>query len=102
MTWGEQSWDEMFLGYFDLVVPKISGDKAQQVIAAIANVRDPKEIVRKIFEILDTDKDESLSRDEVGPAQKAIFDKLDANGDGKVTKEELTAGLPELAKVILR
>jgi peroxiredoxin len=102
VTWGEQSWDEMLLGYFDLAVPKTSGDVGQKVMAAIANVRDPKEIVTKVFEVLDQNKDEKLTRDEVGPTQKVIFDKLDTDGNGIVTKEELTAGLPELAKLIRR
>ena len=102
VTWGEQSWDEMLLGYFDLATPKNSGDVVQQVMAAIANLKDPKEIVPKIFEILDKDKDGKLSRDEIGPAQKVIFDLMDADADGIVTKEELAAKLPELAKLIRR
>lgn len=102
VTWGEQSWEEMFLGYFDLAVPKNAKDPAMAVLAAVANSRDPQEIVAKVFEILDRNKDDKLSRDEVGQARKAIFDKMDANADDLVTKEELTKALPELAKLLGR
>ena len=82
VTWGEQSWDEMLLGYFDIAVPRDSDDTAQRIVAAISGLRDPLAIVKRIFETLDKNKDGSLTRDEVGPAQKAVFDKLDADSDG--------------------
>lgn len=99
VTWGEQSWDEMLLGYFDIAVPKGSDDTERKVMAAIGNLREPLAIVKRVFETLDKNKDGKLGRDEVGPAQKAIFDKLDADSDGIVTQEELVAGLPELRKL---
>ena len=99
VRWGEQSWDEMLLGYFDIAVPRDADDTAARVVAAIGGMREPIAIVRRIFETLDKNKDGTLGRDEVGPAQKAIFDKLDTDADGIVTQLELVAGLPELRKI---
>ena len=99
VTWGEQSWDEMLLGYFDIAVPRGSDDTAAQVVAAIGEAREPLAIVKRIFESLDKNKDGKISRDEVGPAQKVMFDKLDTDADGNVTQSEIVAGLPELRKL---
>ena len=99
VKWGDQSWEEMLLGYFDVAVPRNSDDSSGRVIAAIAGVRDPKEIVRRVYEVLDKNKDGKIASDEVTEAQKPIFDKLDKNSDGVLTEEEFLAGLPELRKI---
>ena len=89
----------MLLGYFDIAVPRNTDDTADRVAAAIGGLREPLAIVKRIFDTLDKNKDGSLTRDEVGPAQKSVFDKLDADADGIVTEVELVAGLPELRKL---
>ena len=99
VSWGDQSWNEMVLGYFDIAVPRGTDNTAESVVAAIAGVRDPKEIVKRVLAALDRNKDGKLERDEVGDAQKPIFDKLDTNSNGVVTDEEFLVGLPELRKL---
>ena len=89
----------MVLGYFDIAVPRGTDNTAESVVAAIAGVRDPKEIVKRVLAALDRNKDGKLERDEVGDAQKPIFDKLDTNSNGVVTDEEFLVGLPELRKL---
>lgn len=99
VKWGDQSWEEMMLGYFDVAVPKDADDSAGRIVAAIAGLRDPKEIVKRVFEVLDKNKDGKIVRDEVGAAQKGIFDKLDTNQDQILSEEEFMAGIPELRKL---
>jgi len=99
VKWGDQSWDEMHLGYFDVAVPRGSENVAERIIAAVGRANDPTEIVKRIFGVLDKNKDGQLARDEVDPAQRLIFDKLDTDQDGIVTQAELIAGLPELRKL---
>ena len=53
-----------------------------------------------MFEAADTDKDGSLTRDEMLNAHKnrvnEIFDKLDSDKNGSVTKEEMAKGRDEI------
>lgn len=58
VRWGDQSWDEMMLGYFDVMLPRNPGRPAAQ-------------------------KPVSTGLDLVG-----MFDKADANGDGGLGKRE--------------
>ena len=99
VRWGDQSWEEMMLGYFDVAVPKDAEESTGKIVSAISGLRDPKEIVKRVFEILDKNKDGKIARDEVGAAQKGIFDKLDTNGDQILSEDEFMAGIPELRKL---
>lgn len=50
--------------------------------------------IEKMIERADTDKDGSLSADEVGPKgdrATKMFERLDTDGDGKISKEEFEA-----------
>lgn len=87
------------LGYFDIAVPRDTEDSGARILAAITGLRDPKEIVKRVFEVLDKNKDGKIARDEVGVAQKAIFDMLDSNRDRILSEEEFIAGIPELRKL---
>ena len=48
-----------------------------------------------VFAIADVDGDGALSFEEVTTIHKRIFDKVDANKDGKVTPEEVQAFMQE-------
>ncbi|THK39582.1 EF-hand domain-containing protein [Ensifer sp. MPMI2T] len=48
-------------------------------------------MMKIMFAIADADGDGSLSFDEVTAIHKRIFDKVDANKDGKVSTEEIQA-----------
>lgn len=49
------------------------------------------QMMKIMFAIADADGDEALSFEEVTAIHKRIFDSVDANGDGKVTREEMQA-----------
>ncbi len=99
VKFGEQSWDEMLLGYFDIAVPRDAETSARQAAAALGPGRDAMTIVKRILESLDKNNDGKLARDEVDPARYPMFDKLDSDADGIVTETEILAGLPELRKL---
>jgi EF hand len=48
-------------------------------------------IIKQLILLLDTDKNQSVSREEYEALGGGIFDKLDANKDGKLTRTELAA-----------
>jgi len=49
----------------------------------------------KVFEMLDINKDQKISKSEArGPLERE-FDRIDSNNDGHITKEELEAGAPD-------
>ena len=52
-------------------------------------------MMKIMFAIADTDGDGALSFEEVMTIHKRIFDKVDANKDGKVTLEEVQAFMRE-------
>lgn len=52
-------------------------------------------MMKIMFAIADTDGDSALSFEEITAIHKRIFDKVDANKDGKVTPEEVQAFMRE-------
>ncbi|MBB03033.1 MAG: alkyl hydroperoxide reductase, partial [Planctomyces sp.] len=77
VKWGDQTWEEMMIGYFDVAIPRESevagfGSRANQFIGR-----------------LDRNNDGDVSIDEVPAKWYAIFLLIDADRDGKVTAEEL-------------
>ena len=100
VTWGDQSWEEMMLGYFDVAVPRGADENAKRILGAIGGANNPVEIAKRIFGTLDKNKDGQITRDEIEPTQQFFFDKLDKDTNGVVTQEEMMAGLPELRKML--
>lgn len=93
--WGDQTWDEMMIGYYHYAVPVAGTDASakkalspRESLAAI--VRDTARL-RK-FDQLDRDRDGRLTRKQAPPRFQDTFDRLDANRDGMLTREEVTFG----------
>lgn len=59
--------------------------------------RHHEKMVERMFERMDTDKDGSISKAEFDAAKKARFTRADANGDGKISLEEMTTEAQERA-----
>ncbi|MBI1904256.1 MAG: redoxin domain-containing protein [Planctomycetia bacterium] len=95
VRWGDQTWDEMMIGYFDIAVPRDTApdepvlpsdrdDEAQAVQGS------PREQAENIVNQFDADGDGKLTRDELSEEGKRIFDRVDQDKSGDVTVEELT------------
>lgn len=97
VTWGEQTWDEMLVGYFNYAVERNS--KTEKAILQSRATAQAQQQVRQVMRLLDRNKNGTIEKDEVGAGQLALFEKIDADGDGVVTQEEITAKLPELRAV---
>jgi hypothetical protein len=65
------------------------------MMGAMPMMRMRGHMMKIMFAIADTDGDSALSFEEITTIHKRIFDKVDANKDGKVTTEEVQAFMRE-------
>ena len=93
VTWGDQSWDEMMLGYFDLLVPRNLTDKKPMKTAI-----NPENIISRF----DQDKDGKISRDEAKghDVLKRGFAIGDTNTDGYLDLAEIDKAIDKIRKAI--
>jgi peroxiredoxin len=81
IRWGDQTWNEMMLGYFDIAVPRTPGKPK-------GNPR-----VQQLMRQFDKNRDGIITAAEVPAKLKPTFRLLDADKNGKLTVAELTKGL---------
>lgn len=89
VRWGEQTWDEMMIGYFDIAIP------IEDAGRLIKSDLEPKHITRAklLMRFFDKDGDDKITREEAPKEVRETFDDIDANTDETVTFEELSAAL---------
>ena len=100
VSWGDQSWDEMMIGYFTIAVPA-----AIEIAVPESDLRGPAEVAadserktRKMFRRLDANGDAALTIGEVPLAMKAAFWSTDKDGSGTVSEGEFIAVVSEYLK----
>lgn len=91
VTWGDQTWDEMMIGYYHYSVP------IQQNSAGVSRTEKAPAALRRVvrlkrFEQLDRDNDGKLARTDTPRSLFHAFDQLDKNNDTILTREEVLAG----------
>ncbi len=86
VQWGDQTYEEMMIGYFHISVP-IDPSLGRAADLKKAGLSPPTP--SQIFAMLDTDNDGKLLRDEVPKRMLPMFDRMDSNKDGIVEKTEL-------------
>ena len=96
VRWGEQTWDEMLIGYFDVAVPREAFDAARKLTAASkpkapSSILPPAILKRVVEQLqqLDVNKDGVLTTSEVPANLMPIFKQLDLDGDQRLTVEEV-------------
>jgi len=106
VTWGDQTWEEMALVFYEVARPAAANDR-QSTSALRANrstntqpeTNEAKESKRalateRFFEDLDRDRDGVIGYDEVDRAvQLRLFRRFDTNGDRIITREEVAEHL---------
>ena len=83
VRWGEQTWDEMLIGYFDYVVP--IGAQLENTAVARSQRR-----AQELFDRLDKDADGKVVLDEAPVKYRELFKRLDSDKDDALTVEELS------------
>lgn len=86
VSWGEQTYEEMMIGYFHVAVPI---DPATGVAAPLPRERRRMPSPQEMVKFLDTDGDGKIQRGEVPERMARFFERLDANMDGVVELEEI-------------
>jgi peroxiredoxin/mono/diheme cytochrome c family protein len=86
VTWGDQTYEEMMIGYFHIAVPI---DPTTGKAKAISKSRPKRPNAERIFDALDADGDDRLLRAEVPKNLLPVFDNLDKNGDKILERSEL-------------
>jgi peroxiredoxin/mono/diheme cytochrome c family protein len=90
VRWGDQTWDEMMIGYYHYAVPigKSANSKLSRREQAAALIRNAARV--RIFDQLDTDNDGKLSRRDTPRKFLESFDQLDKDKDDVLTREEVS------------
>jgi thiol-disulfide isomerase/thioredoxin len=94
VVWGDQTEDEMMLGYLEYVRIPASSAKT----AAVPPLSLTPRALRVLGRRLDTNKDNRVSREEAGPTFLPLHQQLDQNQDGFVTAEEAKAAVAKAAR----
>jgi peroxiredoxin/mono/diheme cytochrome c family protein len=83
VTWGDQTWEEMMIGFYVEVYPK------DQVPARPSGARDAQLDPKKMFKAFDANGDGKLSKEELPGRAQQLFKVVDKDGDGGVSEQEL-------------
>jgi hypothetical protein len=85
VRWGDQTWEEMMIGYFDVAVPVDPENLPKGAVPRAAKRLNPRGVLNRY----DANGDGKVARDEVPEKLHRLFDRLDRNGDKTLTLEEL-------------
>jgi peroxiredoxin len=91
VTWGDQSWEEMMIGFFDVAIP-IDREKllAEGTIPKLEPNSTVEDRAKELVSNFDRDGDGKLTKDELPERFQMAFGLLDANGDDEIDVAEAT------------
>jgi peroxiredoxin len=94
VKWGDQTWDEMMIGYYHYSVPYDPKTQTSQTRSGLSRMELAKRAIERAarlrkFDQLDSDKDGKLAREDTPPSLIKVFDSLDKNADRILTREEV-------------
>ncbi len=87
VTWGDQTYEEMMIGYYHISVPMDASRKRDHAAGKAKRLSSAQE---DILQRLDKNGDGELTRAEVPARYHKIFEGLDKNQDGSLNVEELS------------
>ncbi|PQO38653.1 hypothetical protein C5Y97_09855 [Blastopirellula marina] len=95
VRWGDQTSDEMMIGYFDIAVPKEGNapDPGIGLLVLGASQKDLADRAQKIVQRFDKNGDNVVQQSEVAIIGLGLFNKFDQDGNREVTLEEVHDGL---------
>ncbi len=88
VRWGEQTWDEMLIGYFDIAIPRTNA----------APLSPYQKKAEELIQRFDDDGDDKVLRIDVPFRFQYTFGRLDLNGNGELTSAEVAQAIEQFAK----
>lgn len=90
VRWGAQTYDEMHLGYIEYYIPGVTPGERSGAARLRGGAALPQRRVdiEAAFKRLDRNGDGQLTQDEIPPALREALKRLDSDGDGIITLEE--------------
>lgn len=100
VTWGDQTWEEMAIGFYEVSVPRDTGDEPepprnkQKLIVRTGEDKTEadasEQFVKEFFERFDKNGDRFVEEQETPLAFRRFgFHRYDANRDGKLSRDEI-------------
>lgn len=86
VRWGDQTSDEMMIGYFDIAVP--IQDASRTPSRKMIRERIATLLTEQVFNRWDKNEDNLLTRDEFPARWVQYYDTIDENQDGKIERSE--------------
>jgi peroxiredoxin/mono/diheme cytochrome c family protein len=83
VRWGEQTWDEMLIGYYDYVVPVATKTGPSKTDRS-------KKRIQELFARVDKNADGKVLAEEVPEKYRWLFKPLDRDNDGVLSEEEFS------------
>lgn len=88
VRWGEQTWDEMMIGYFDVAIPVEEAQREHERETADRQAASENRL-QLLMQQLDRDGDGRLVPGEVPDRFRAMFERLDGDKSGGLDRDEL-------------
>jgi hypothetical protein len=103
VTWGDQTWEEMAVAFFEIAVPRQKAPDAKTTPASTAVEDDRRServqrFTRQFFSRFDANSDDQIHRSELPLSiERFGFWSWDDNGDGSLTRTEVTQAVERRA-----
>ncbi len=86
--WGDQTWEEMMIGFFEAAIPVTDTNKYQRPVRP-----DSSTAARLLLKRFDKNRNSIIDKNEVPKRGKVFFLFLDFNKDGELTEDEIRKGI---------
>ena len=97
VRWGDQTWEEMMIGYFDVAIPKRYREPAKSSVTGSTPGRAPASLRERLRQA-DRNKNGKLEKSEVSGRLGVLFRFWDQDRDGVLSVEEIKQGLERVGR----